>query len=66
MLQDVSRIRKSGNSHGVIVPKKLWEYLGWRDMDLVSVLCDRTKIVITRIPLEKYRDTSLTVGGEGA
>lgn len=66
MLQDVSRIRKYGDSIGVRIPKKIWDFLGWREMDVVSVLGDRNKIIITRIPLEKFRDTSLSVGGEEA
>jgi len=64
MKQDISRVRKQGTSHSVIIPKKIWEWLGWRDMDVVAVMADRSKVVLTRIPLEQYLDTSLTVSGE--
>jgi hypothetical protein len=63
--QDTSRIVKTGHSHTLIIPKKVWDALGWRVRDYVSVFADKQKLVIYRIPMEQFRDPSLVLGGEG-
>ncbi len=60
MTQEISRVRKTGNSRGVVIPAKMWKALGWRDMDVVVVSAESTvegggadRLVITRVDLKK-------------
>jgi len=64
--QDITKVFKRGASHSVRIPSKIWDYLMWRDGDVCSIVCDQKRLVVERIPLEKYREMTLTVSGEGA
>ena len=49
----VSKAKKNGHTHYVVLPAALWRCLNWRDGDAVALRQAGDKVILERVALEE-------------
>lgn len=64
MVTELSRFYRHGSSKTVLIPKKIWDFLSWRDTDRVVITATPNRLTMERLPLEDFARRSVRVAEE--